>query len=172
MRLKLLTFAIIFIMIFAAGCGRSDHQIDLFFNPAGALSLEKVSFKVKIGNRIIVDTLVENERVDRSLFIKNFHYKPKKNELLHVEINGKKKEVKRMQGFSRCTDVFLRYDDHTLIFDELGKIEKKRSIVLTTAEFRKLFDSIKVASGTRYHEITFNVKEGECDRKTGREGVF
>ena len=112
-----------------------------------------------------MDTLIENGRVDCSLFIKNFHYKPEKNELLHVEINGKKKEVQRMQGLSRCTDVFLSYDDHTLIFDEMEKIEKKRSIVLATAEFRKLFDSIKVASGTRYHEITFNVKEGECDRK-------
>ena len=48
MRLKWLTFAIIFITISAVGCGRSDHQINLFFNPAGAFSLEKVSFKVKI----------------------------------------------------------------------------------------------------------------------------
>lgn len=165
MRLKLLTFTIIFMIISAAGCGRSDHQINLFFNPAGAFSLEKVSFKVKIGNRIIVDTLVENERIDHSLFIKNFHYEPEKNELLHVEINGKKKEVQRMQSLSGCSDIFLRYDDHTLIFDELEKIEKKKSIILTTAEYRQLFDSIKVASGTQYHEITFNVKEGECDDK-------
>lgn len=70
-----------------------------------------------------------------------------------------------MRGLSICTDVFLRYDDHTLIFDELEKIEIERSAVLPTADFRKLFDSIKVASDKRFHEITFNIKEGEYDRK-------
>jgi hypothetical protein len=106
------------------------------------------------------------------LFIKNVHYKPEKNELLQVEINGKKKDVLRMRGLSRCADVFLRYDDHILISEEVKKIEIKRSVSLIPADYRRLFDSIKVASGKRYYQISFNIKEGECDRRIGREGDF
>ena len=170
MHLTFRIFLSIFIIISAAGCSRSDHQINLFFNPASAFSLEKISVKVKIDNRIVLDTLIENRHIDNSLFIRNIHYKPGKNELLQVEINGKKKDIQRMQGFSKCTDIFLRYDDHTLIFDEADRIQ--RSVSLIPADYGRLFDSIKVASGKRFHEISFSIKEGECDRKTGREGNF
>ncbi|RQO73961.1 hypothetical protein DBR43_00710 [Pedobacter sp. KBW06] len=172
MHLTLRPFAIIFIIICATGCGRSDHQINLFFNPAGAFFLDRITVKVKIDNRIILDTLIENRHVDFSLFLKNVHYRPEKNELLHVEINGKKKDVLRMSGLSGCTDIFFGYDDHSLIFEAVEKIEMKRSTALIPADSRKLFDSIRIASGKRFHEISFNIKEGECDRKTGRVGGF
>jgi len=149
-------------IIFAVGCHRTDNQINLFFNPSLAFNLNEISVKVKVDDQIILDTLIENRHIDKSLFIKSFNYKPNKNTLLRVEINGKKKDINRIHGFSRCTDIFLRYDDHSLIFKEAKKIETSRIDQHIPADFKELFDSIKASSSNKYHQITFNIKNGKC----------
>lgn len=149
-------------IVLALGCGRTDNQINLSFNPSQAIDLNKIPVKVKVDDQIILDTLIENRHVDKSLFIKRFNYQPNKNALLHVEINGKKKNIKGMYGLPKCTDIFLDYDDHSLIFKEIKGIEILRADQHMPADFKQLFDSIKASSGNKYHNITFSIREGEC----------
>lgn len=152
-------------MISTIGCGHSDHQIDLFFNPARAVDFDHILLKIKIGDQIIVDTLVENPHVDNSLFIQSYRYSPEKKGMLSVEINGKKKDIVQIHSLLKCASVFLRYDDHSLIFEEVGRIETERSSNLTTPDFRRLIDSIKSSTGSKYHQITFNIKDGDCSSR-------
>ena len=158
-------YFLIVVIISSLGCGSSDNQINLFFNPSSAFDLDKIPVKVKINDDIILDTLIENRHVDESLLIKKISYRPIKNMLLHVEINGKKKDITGTRGLSKCTDVFLEYDDHSIIFEEVMKIERERAIQDISSDFKQLFDSIKATSSNKYHQTTFYIKEGKCNNK-------
>jgi hypothetical protein len=156
---------LIIVIIFGVGCDNSDNQINLFLNPSLAFDFNKISVKVKVDEDIILDTVIENKHIDESLFIKKLSYKSTKNGLLHIEINDKKKDINLTHELSKCIDVFLRYDDHSLIFKEAKKIESERSDQHLPADFKQLFDSIKATSGNKYHQIIFNIKEGDCNNR-------
>jgi len=64
-----------------------------------------------------LDTVVE-----KNLFMIRFK-KFKNDGTLFAEVDGKKERIKQLSELSiKCTDVFLGYDNHTLIF--LNKLEK------------------------------------------------
>lgn len=163
--MKCKMFFLIVAIISSIGCSSSDNQINLFFNPSLAFDLNEISVRVKIDNDVILDTLIKNDHIDESLFLKSFSYKSTKNGLLYVEINGKRKDINRVHGLSKCTDIFLKYDDHSLIFKEARKIENERADRHAPTNFKQLFDSIKASSNNKYHQVIFNMKEGNCNRR-------
>lgn len=154
---------LIIVVIFCVGCNNYDNQINLFINPSQAFGFNKISVKVKVDEDLILDTVIENKHIDESLFIKKISYKSTKNRFLHIAINDKKKDLNLTHKLSKCADVFVRYDDHSLIFNEAGKIESERAEQHLPADFKQLFDSIKATSSNKYHQITFNIKEGDCN---------
>lgn len=164
MKCRIRCFLII-VIIFNIGCNSSDNQINLFFNPSLAFDFNKISFRVKIDEDVILDTVIENRHIDENLFIKKISYKPIGKGLLQIEINDKKKDINPAHELSKCIDIFLRYDDHSLIFKEVKKIESERADQHMPADFKQLFDSIKAISNNRYHQILFNVKEGDCNSR-------
>jgi hypothetical protein len=157
-------FWIIFIFIFNVGCKPADNQIRVYFDPSGATYLDKIPLIIKIDDQTILDTVVENGHVNKSSLMISFN-SSQNDGALSAEINGKQKFIQQLSEISlKCTDIFLGYDDHLLIFKEVKKIEIEREDKHIPSDFKQLFDSIKASSGNKYHQIIFNVKEGKCNR--------
>ncbi len=140
-------------------CKPVDNQINIYFDPSGAFNIEKIPLILKVNNQIILDTVVENSHVNKSLFM--ISYKMHRNDgALFAEVNGKKQFIKQFSEVSMgCTDVFLGYDDHSLIFEEARKIEIEKENKRILTDFKQLVDSIIVSSGNKYHQITSHIKE-------------
>lgn len=146
------------VCILCIGCKPMDDQIKVYFDPSGAIYLEKIPLILKVDDQIILDTVVENSHVNKSLFMISLK-KPQNGGALFAEVNGKKKLIKQLSELSiKCTDVFLGYDDHSLIFKEARKIEIEKEDEHIPTDFKQLFDSIKASSGNKYHQITVNIK--------------
>ncbi|WEK18815.1 MAG: hypothetical protein P0Y49_18730 [Candidatus Pedobacter colombiensis] len=144
------------------GCIPVEPQIKVYFDPSGATYLEKIPLILRVDDRIILDTVVENSHVNKSLLMISFK-KNRNDGVLFAEVNGKKELIKQLNEVSiKCTDVFLGYDDHSLIFKEARKIEIEKKDKHIPTDFKQLFDSIKASSGNKYHQINFNIKEGDC----------
>ena len=153
------------VCILCMGCKPMDDQIKVYFDPSGAAYLEKIPLILKVNDQVILDTVVENNHVNKSLFMISFK-KSQNGGALFAEVNGKKAFIKQLSELSiKCTDVFLGYDDHSLIFKEARKIEIEKEDEPIPTDFKQLFDSLKASSGNKYHQITFDIKDGNCNRK-------
>lgn len=158
-------FWIIFIIILNIGCKSVDNEIRVYFDPSGATYLDKIPLILKVDDQIILDTIVENRHINRNLLMISFK-KSENDRALSAEINGKQKFIQQLSEISlKCTDIFLGYDDHLLIFKEVKKIEMEREGRHLPSDFKQLFDSIKASSGNKYHQIIFNIKEGKCNTR-------
>ncbi len=132
-----------------------------YFNPSSAFDLEKIHVKVKINDKIILDTVVDNCHIDSSVFLGEFVYRV--TDRIVFEINGKATSLGQAQKIKvRCASVFIRYDDHSLILEEVNKIEDKRAYKGLPSRFKQLFDSVKASSGIKYHQLTLSIHE-ECN---------
>lgn len=153
------------ICILYIGCKPEDPQINVYFDPSSAFSFEKIPLVLKVDDRIVLDTVVENSHVNNSLLMMSFK-KSRNDRALFAEVNGKTELVIKLNAVTtKCTDVFLGYDDHLLIFEEAKKIETEKEVRHIPVGFKQLFDSIIASSGTKYHQVTFHVKEGDCNSK-------
>ena len=110
-----------------------------------------------------MDTIVENSHINSDVFLVSLR-KAQNEGALFADINGKKAFIKQLREVSiNCTDVFLGYDDTSLIFKEARRIEIEKQDRNIPVDYKQLFDSIKATSGKKYHQIKFNIKKGKCD---------
>ena len=152
------------LIVLNTGCLRLENHINFYFDASGAFNLDKLSVVIMIDDQTILDTVIENAHTNKSVFIKSLTYKIHRKDMVSVVINGKKMVVGNLGAMeAKCADIFLGYDDHSLILKELSKIEAEKG-ALSNTEGKRLYDSIKISSGKKYDLILVDMKEGACNK--------
>ncbi|MCJ0743868.1 hypothetical protein [Pedobacter montanisoli] len=105
------------------GCTKPYKTINLYIDPSQAFDYNIIHVKTKLNNEIVLDTLIENKHIAYSYFIKSLDYD--KGKLL-VEVNGKIKNIELLKNVSQCTDIFIKYDDHSLLYKAASEIENRK----------------------------------------------
>ena len=104
--------------------------------------------------------------------MKSLNHRIQKQDAISVTINGKNRVIKNVGSLGlKCMDVFLGYDDHSLIFKKLKKVEFQRGS-LDDSKYKQLFDSIRVSSGTKYHEVLVRISQGKCNNYSHSNQYF
>ena len=171
MKLHLLGL-IVLLVIIITGCQRSANQTNFYFDASSAFSIDKIALVIKINDNSVLDTVVKNLHINHSLLLKSLNHRIQKQDAISVTINGKNRVIKNVGSLGlKCMDVFLGYDDHSLIFKKLKKVEFQLGS-LDDSKYKQLFDSIRVSSGTKYHEVLVRISRGKCNNYSHSNQYF
>ena len=147
------------------GCNKSDRTIGLFFNPSRAYDLQKNHLTVRSGSNIILDTIVINNYIDKSLLLKRFNADLIAENMISIDIDGKSKILKIPKSNQNCIDVFMFYDDHTAINNIASEIEKGMIEKGIIVDYKQIVDSIKKSSSIGFYDkIEVDVKTMNCKK--------
>jgi len=137
----------------------------LFFNPAQAFYSEKVSFRAKLNDSVLLDTIIKNSRVDNSKLLKCFNFEASKDQILSINVNGKEQKIRLTHKRSKILNIFVTIDDHFLL-----DLKQKRLALgifpLATnrkTSMRKILDSLRSnALNNEYDSIGIVIKNEKC----------
>jgi hypothetical protein len=123
---------------------------------------ENIHVKVELNGRELVDTLIENDHVDKARLLKVFHLQGNDEKLLVFKINNKEKKVD-FPKITECLDVFVYYDDHTAITKAALEIENNKANNGLTVNFKNIVDSLKRSSKNAFYDkIEIDIKPMNC----------
>ncbi len=153
---------IFIILISLIGCKNSGKQMRLFFNPSHSRDLKKIHVNAKVNETIVLDTMLNNNYIDKSYLLKALHLNSS-DSVLTLEINSKIRIIKIHENSKTCIDVFSFYDDHAIIDSIFLEIEKYKVGKGTIANYSQIIDSIKKSSIVGYYDkIILNIKPLKC----------
>lgn len=153
----------VIVAIVIIGCKNSNRNVRLFFNPSHAFNVEEIHLIAKINNMIIVDTILNNDHIDKSHLIKNVNFELKNDDIFYLKINDKIKSIKGSDFGKDCLDIFTFYDDHTAINNVASEMEAKKNNKGLIADYKQIVDSLKkISENNFYDKIEINIKPRNC----------
>lgn len=123
--LKKFMLLMIVVLLNACSSKKEETKIALFFNPSHVFYINEQSIYAKLGETIVVDTIVESTSVDKSVLLKCFKISDKNQNDLYIRVNSKD-TLLHLNGQEKCSSIFVSYDDHTnesrqRVLDDVGR---------------------------------------------------
>lgn len=155
---------LLLISVLILSCKNNTKQIVVFFNPARALHVTKMNFKIEFNNEVMLDTSVTNNFVDKNLYMGEFKIETVGNDVLLIRVNNKSLQIKHLDTLPSCSNIFASYDNFTLLLDEASRIEKRKTNKGLSVDYKLIVDSLKKSAQTadRYDRVEFFIKPGKC----------
>jgi hypothetical protein len=163
------TYKSLFLAIFWASiisCNSSNKNVvgcAIFLNPSQAFYSKEVHFKAKLDEKLILDTIVRNKRVDESQLLRCLFFDKSEVQALSIDINGKKKSFNLSPRDAKCVNVFIRIDDHYLLDRKAATIEETIRNSDSEVHYQNLIDSLrKNSKNNQFDSISVNIKTDTC----------
>ncbi|MBB2145784.1 hypothetical protein GM921_09820 [Pedobacter sp. LMG 31464] len=149
-------------IILLLGCKQSERTIGLFVNPSRTFDLQKIHIFAKSGTNVILDTVIQNNHIDKSVLLKRFNVNLVTDNTLSIGIGSISKSIKIPSNTRNCVDVFTFYDDHTMINNVALGVENQQIEKGIMANYKQIIDSLKKSKNGIYDKIEIDVKNRSC----------